>query len=389
MVSLLAKYFIKNRDNVGDPAVRTAYGTLCGAVGIFLNFVLFTAKLIAGLATSSISVMADAFNNLSDAGSSVITLIGFRLADHKPDPEHPFGHGRLEYVSGLIVSLIIVIMGFELGKGSVEKIIAPSPVEYTAFAFAALIFSILVKLYMFLYNRSIGKKLDSSAMRATALDSLSDTISTFVVLVCAVVSKFTSWQVDGWAGLVVAFFICLTGVKAAKETIDLLLGSPPDKDFINHVAEIVKSHPEIIGIHDLIVHNYGPGRQFISLHAEVPSNADLMATHDTIDNIERQLNTELGCLVTIHMDPVEIDNELTTAIHAKVYELVRSIDPSLTIHDFRMVSGPTHTNVIFDVVAPFNLKLDDAELKRQISEKVSQMEGNYFAVVTVDKTMVL
>jgi len=386
MVSLLARLFIKNRDDVADPAVRTAYGTLCGGVGIFLNFVLFLTKLIAGIVTSSISVMADAFNNLSDAGSSVITLIGFRLAGQRPDPEHPFGHGRIEYVSGLIVSLIIIAMGFELGQSSIEKIISPEPVEYTTFAFAALVFSILVKTYMYHYNTSIGKKLGSAAMSATAMDSLSDTISTAVVLACAVISKFTSWQIDGWAGVVVALFICITGVRAARETINPLLGEQPDADYIKHIEDIVLAHPEVIGVHDLIVHNYGPGRQFVSLHAEVPSDSDLMATHDAIDNIERELNADLGCLVTIHMDPVNNNDEAVNQVKEQVEELVRSIDPVITLHDFRMVSGPTHTNVIFDVVVPYRFALSDQELKKTISEKITQLDGNYFAVINVDKS---
>ncbi|HPD89426.1 MAG TPA: cation diffusion facilitator family transporter [Oscillospiraceae bacterium] len=384
MIRWLAKKLIPNRNDYENPDVRVAYGYLCGNVGIFFNILLFLGKFIAGAVSGSIAVTADAFNNLSDAGSSIITVLGFKLSSRKPDMEHPFGHGRLEYVSGLIVSLLIVMMGVELVKSSVEKIVNPTEAEYSLFTFVILIASILVKSYMYYYNHAIGKKIKSAAMDATALDSFSDAITTFAVLVSSLVGMYTNWMIDGWCGIVVAAFILRTGILAAKGTVDLLVGTPPDPIFVHRIQEIVLSHEGIIGIHDLIVHNYGPGRMMVSLHAEVPCDADIMAAHDTIDNIEKDIREEMHCLAIIHMDPIDTRDELTNETREKVKELVRTIDARLTIHDFRMVSGPTHTNVIFDVVVPFDLKMTDSEVRTQIGQLVGTL-GNYFAVVDVDQ----
>ena len=384
MIRWLAKKLIPNRNDYENPDVRVAYGYLCGNVGIFFNILLFLGKFIAGAVSGSIAVTADAFNNLSDAGSSIITVLGFKLSSRKPDMEHPFGHGRLEYVSGLIVSLLIVMMGVELVKSSVEKIVNPTEAEYSLFTFVILIASILVKSYMYYYNHAIGKKIKSAAMDATALDSFSDAITTFAVLVSSLVGMYTNWMIDGWCGIVVAAFILRTGILAAKGTVDLLVGTPPDPIFVHRIQEIVLSHEGIIGIHDLIVHNYGPGRMMVSLHAEVPCDADIMAAHDTIDNIEKDIREEMHCLAIIHMDPIDTRDELTNETREKVKELVRTIDARLTIHDFRMVSGPTHTNVIFDVVVPFDLKMTDSEVRAQIGQLVGTL-GNYFAVVDIDQ----
>ncbi|MGN1011732.1 MAG: cation diffusion facilitator family transporter, partial [Clostridia bacterium] len=337
MIKFLAKIFIKDSENVTDQRVRSAYGYLCGAVGIVLNIFLFVGKFAAGTLSGSVAVTADAFNNLSDAGSSVISLIGFRLASQKPDPHHPFGHGRFEYIASLVISIIIIVMGFELGKSSFEKIVRPEPVEYSALTFVILAVSILVKLYMFLYNRSTGKRIDSSTMRATAMDSISDAVSTTAVLVSSVIAFFTSVSVDGWMGLAVAAFILFTGFQSAKETVDSLLGAPPEKEFVDEVANIVLSHDGIIGIHDMIVHNYGPGREFVSLHAEVPSDGNMVEIHDTIDNIEHDILQEMGCLATIHMDPVDVRDEFTANVKKRVKEIIEAIDPVITFHDFRMV----------------------------------------------------
>lgn len=385
MIKFLAKIFIKDSENVTDQRVRSAYGYLCGAVGIVLNILLFVGKFAAGTLSGSVAVTADAFNNLSDAGSSVISLIGFRLASQKPDPHHPFGHGRFEYIASLVISIIIIVMGFELGKSSFEKIVRPEPVEYSALTFVILAVSILVKLYMFLYNRSTGKRIDSSTMRATAMDSISDAVSTTAVLVSSVIAFFTSVSVDGWMGLAVAAFILFTGFQSAKETVDSLLGAPPEKEFVDEVANIVLSHDGIIGIHDMIVHNYGPGREFVSLHAEVPSDGNMVEIHDTIDNIEHDILQEMGCLATIHMDPVDVRDEFTANVKKRVKEIIEAIDPVITFHDFRMVSGPTHTNVIFDIMVPYGYKLSDEEVVKRISDAIHESDENLFAVIEVDK----
>ena len=385
MIKLLAKIFIKDSQNTADSKVRVAYGYLCGAVGIALNILLFAGKIIAGTISGSVAVTADAFNNLSDAGSSIISLIGFRLASQKPDPHHPFGHGRFEYIASLIISIIIVLMGFELGKSSFEKIVAPQAVEYSAVTFAVLGVSVLVKLYMFFYNNSVGKKIDSATMRATAMDSISDAVSTGAVLISAVIAMFTNLALDGWMGLVVAAFIMVTGFKSAKETIDSLLGTPPSPEFVKQIEDMALQYDDIIGLHDMIVHNYGPGRTFVSLHAEVPSDGDIVAIHDTVDNAEREIAKELGCLVTIHMDPVDVHDEHTAQLREKVSEIIKQINPDITLHDFRVVSGPTHTNLIFDIVSPMDCGLSDQELADTIADKIHQCNESYFAVINVDK----
>ena len=385
MIKLLAKIFIKDSQNTADSKVRVAYGYLCGAVGIALNILFFDGKIIAGTISGSVAVTADAFNNLSDAGSSIISLIGFRLASQKPDPHHPFGHGRFEYIASLIISIIIVLMGFELGKSSFEKIVAPQAVEYSAVTFAVLGASVLVKLYMFFYNNSVGKKIDSATMRATAMDSISDAVSTGAVLISAVIAMFTNLALDGWMGLVVAAFIMVTGFKSAKETIDSLLGTPPSPEFVKQIEDMALQYDDIIGVHDMIVHNYGPGRTFVSLHAEVPSDGDIVAIHDTVDNAEREIAKELGCLVTIHMDPVDVHDEHTAQLREKVSEIIKQINPDITFHDFRVVSGPTHTNLIFDIVSPMDCGLSDQELADTIADKIHQCNESYFAVINVDK----
>ena len=384
MITLFSRLFLKT-DGKSPAQLRTAYGTLAGIVGIFLNLLLFAGKFLAGVLSSSVAITADAFNNLSDAGSSVVTLLGFQLAGKKPDPDHPFGHGRMEYLSGLAVSLLILLMGVELVKSSVDKILHPAPVDSGWLVSLILCASIAVKLYMAWYNRQLGKKLNSAAMLATSADSLSDSVATLAVLIATLVSQAFGLMIDGWCGIVVSLFIFKAGIEAARETIDPLLGAPPSKELVERISTLVLSHDIVVGIHDLIVHDYGPGRMMISLHAEVSSAGDILAIHDEIDNIERQLQKELGCHAVIHMDPVVTDDARVTNTKRTIAQLVCTVDPSLTIHDFRMVSGPTHTNVIFDVVAPYDLPLTDAALTAQIQQEVRQLEGNYFAVVTVDK----
>jgi len=388
MISFLAKLLIQDHKNYSSAAVRLKYGVLCGAVGIFFNILLFTGKLIAGTITKSIGITADAFNNLSDAGSSAITLIGFRLSDAKADKEHPFGHGRYEYISGLIVAMAILLMGFELAKSSVEKIIAPESVTFSYLALGVLVVSILTKLYMFLYNRGIGKKIGSTAMRATAMDSFSDVTATSVVLLSMLIGKWTGWKIDGYAGLAVALFIMYTGVRAAKETISPLLGQPPAKEFVDKIERIVLDQSGVIGVHDLVVHDYGPGRRMISLHAEVPADGDMIALHDTVDNLEKLLKKECGCEAVIHMDPVETNDDETNRLRAETISILASLDPQLTLHDFRVVPGNTHTNLVFDVVVPFEFSMPDEMVKKAISERIHALEGSCYAVIEIDKSSV-
>lgn len=389
MIEFLARVFIRHRDGLSPSALRQAYGQLCGAVGIGLNLLLFVGKLFAGTISGSIAITADAFNNLSDAGSSVVTLLGFRLAGRKPDPEHPFGHGRMEYISGLAVAGLILLMGVELGKSSLKKILSPEEIVSSPLVLAILAVSVAVKLYMFYYNRSIGRKIKSAAMSATATDSLSDAVSTTAVLMATLVGQFTGLNIDGWVGLLVALFILFSAYKAAKETLSPLLGQTPDPEFVDRIEQIVLSYPEVLNIHDLIVHDYGPGRIMISLHAEVSADGDLLQLHDVIDNAEHRLKKELGCMAVIHMDPIITNDAHTDALRMAVAEKVKSIDPRLTIHDFRTVPGSTHTNLIFDVVVPYDVKLTADEVRRRIGALVKELDENYFAVVQVDNSYVL
>lgn len=387
MVTLLAKIFIKEQKDKNK--ARQAYGVLCGIVGILLNVLLFIGKFLAGTISNSIAITADAFNNLSDAGSSFVMLIGFKLAGAKPDPEHPFGHGRMEYVSGLVVAAAILLMAYELIRDSVNKIMHPEETEFSALVLVILLASILVKLYMAYYNKSIGKKIDSAAMRATATDSLSDTCATLVVLIATLVGHYTGLHIDGWCGVLVGIFILYAGINAAKETLDPLLGQPPEESFVEEIDRIVMAHEEICGIHDLIVHDYGPGRQMISLHAEVPAEGDILEIHDVIDNVENELRAKLGCEATIHMDPIVTADEHIGELKQAVTAVVRDIDEIITLHDFRVVTGPTHTNLIFDILIPFKFYISDEELTLMIEQRVKERLGNnYFVVMKIDKSYV-
>ena len=388
MIGLLAKKFIKNHKEYGNTEVRHAYGVLCGAVGVILNIILFGIKLAAGFISGSVAVMADAFNNLSDAGSSIITMVGFKMAGHKPDPEHPFGHGRIEYVTGLVVSMIIILMGVELLKSSFNKIRNPEELSYSLAAMGILIISVLVKLYMYAYNKSISDKISSAAMCATAMDSFTDSIATAVVLLSMLIGYFTGLNIDGWCGLLVSAFVLYAGITSAKDTIDPLLGSKPDPEYVKLIEKYVTSNEGILGIHDLVIHDYGPGRVMISLHAEVPSDGNLLELHDTIDNIEQRLNTVLGCESVIHMDPVVVNDEMTDRMKRLCTLIAKSVDESFTIHDFRMVKGPTHTNLIFDVVVPFDSLKSPEEAVSEIQKKISELPGNHFGVVKADRPYV-
>ena len=388
MITLLARLFIKDRDKVADAAVRRAYGMLCSLTGIGLNVLLFLGKYLAGRLSGSIAMTADAFNNLSDAGSSVITLLGFRMAAKKPDPGHPFGHGRIEYLSGVAVSIIIIVVGVQLGLESIDKIMNPQPVDAGLLPMLVLVASICVKGYMFAYNRDIGRKINSPGMAATAMDSLSDSIATSVVLISMLLSRFAGVNADGWGGIAVACFIIFSGFKAAKETLSPLLGNPPDPQLVHDISNIVLSHSEVMNVHDLIVHDYGPGRLMVSLHAEVPGNGDIYALHDTIDTIEYELSSKLGCDAVIHMDPVSPDGTKTAHMRDELAEAAKSIDPRLSIHDFRIVDGPTHTNVIFDAVLPNDSKLTEEEAVAQLAALVHSLWQNSHPKVHIDRPLV-
>ena len=360
LISLLARLFIKPDPAREEPETRRAYGVLCGIVGICLNVLLFAGKFLAGTLSGSIAITADAFNNLSDAGSSFVTLVGFQLAGQKPDSEHPFGHGRMEYVSGLAVSVLILLMGLELGKTSIEKILHPEPVDSSPLIFVILCASILVKLYMFLYNRRLGKKLASPAMEATAMDSLSDSVATAAVLIATLVGRFTGLEIDGWCGVLVAAFILWSGINAVRDTLDPLLGRAMDPELAADIDKLVLSHPNILGIHDLVYHDYGPGRAMMSFHAEVPADTDLLEMHDIIDHIERELKAKHHIETVIHTDPV-VNDERTNALREQVEAAAKALDPALSIHDLRITAGPYHTNVLFDVMVPYGFRLTDAQ----------------------------
>ena len=384
MTDWLVQRCIRRPEDGSDPAVRQAYGLLSGGVGIVLNLLLSAGKFVAGVLTGSIAVTADAFNNLSDAGSSVVTLVGFRMAAKRADDDHPFGHGRIEYLSGLAVAVAILVVGLELAKSSLEKVLHPVEVAFSWLSVGILCASILVKLWMFFFNRNLSRRIGSAAMMATATDSLSDAAATSAVLLGTLVGHFADLYIDGWVGVLVAVFILRAGWGAAKDTLDPLLGQSPDPELVRGIQETVLGRPEIVGMHDLVVHDYGPGRCMASLHAEVPIDADILVIHDVIDNLERELRRKLGVEVVIHMDPIAVGDPRTDALKAQVTELVRRIDPDMTIHDFRMTAGPEHTNLIFDVAVPYHCRLEDEQVQEAIGAAVKALPGNYYTVVSVD-----
>ena len=388
MTERLVRRFIRDWENVGDPAVRERYGALSGGVGILLNLLLSLGKFFAGLLTGSIAVTADAFNNLSDAGSSVVTLVGFKLAGQKADDGHPFGHGRIEYLAGLLVSLLILMVGVELGKTSIEKIFHPEQVDFSLVTVVILIASILVKLWMCLFNRNLGRRIGSAAMEATATDSLSDVVATSAVLAGTLVGEFTGVSIDGWVGVVVAIFILRAGCGAAKDTVDPLLGSAPDPALVNEIQDVVLSHKQVVGMHDLVIHDYGPGRRMCSFHAEVPQNADIMEVHDAIDHIEREIYQKFGVETTAHMDPIATEDEAVNDLREQVRDLVREVNPDMNIHDFRVTRGPQHTNLIFDVVVPHRSKVSDEEIAWEITRRVQALDPSYYPVFQLERSYV-
>ncbi len=386
MTDFLVRHFVRDYQQVQDPAVRERYGVLSGGVGIFLNLLLSLGKFFAGVVTGSIAVTADAFNNLSDAGSSVVTLVGFKLAGQKADDGHPFGHGRIEYLAGLLVSLLILMVGVELGKTSIEKIVQPEEVAFSILSVGILVCSILIKLWMSLFNRKLGKRIHSAAMQAT--DSLSDVVATSAVLAGTLIGHFAHVSIDGWIGVVVAVFILRAGWGAAKDTLNPLLGTAPDPELVKAIQQLVLSHEQVVGMHDLVIHDYGPGRRMCSFHAEVPEGDDIMEAHDAIDHIEREIQEKFGIETTAHMDPIATGDSEVARLREQVSELVREIDPDMSIHDFRLTRGPRHSNLIFDVVVPHRCRLSDEEIRRRITEAAEQVVPGCYVVLQLDRSYV-
>lgn len=386
MTDLLCRLFIKDADNVKSPQVRSAYGTLSSVVGILLNIVLFAGKFLVGIISGSVAIRADAINNLTDAASQIVSLISFRIAAKPADRDHPFGHARIEYVASMIVSMSILIIAYQLLSDSVDKIINPVATEFRWVTVGVLAASILVKLWLGLFNRRIGKKIDSEVLRATMTDSLSDAGATFAVLISTLIYHFTDFDPDAYMGIIVAILIAVAGIRILSDTKNSILGGAPDAEVVEAIHRIVNSYPEALGIHDMAVHSYGPGTTMASLHVEVDGSADVFETHDAIDRIEKQLYTEAGIHATIHMDPIVTNDPLVTELRDKVTALVKKIDERLSLHDFRMVKGSTHSNLIFDVAVPFEIKTDTNELKTAIDASVKTIDETYCIVITVDRT---
>ncbi len=386
MTEFLLKHFVKGYPDTASPSVRTRCGNLAGAVGIVCNVLLCAGKFLAGFLSGSLAISADAVNNLSDASSSVIALLGFRIAAKPADDEHPYGHGRTEYLAGLAVSVMILLIGLELVKTSVGKILAPEPIQAGLVSLAVLAVSILVKLWMAGFNRRVGKQIGSSVLEATAADSRNDVVTTSAVLVATLVQMIFGWQIDGWIGLAVAAFILYSGWGLVKDAIAPLLGRAPDPEMVRHILEVTRSYPGVLGIHDLIVHDYGPGRQFASLHVEMAANEDVLASHDVIDQIERRFLEQDGLHVIIHYDPIVTENSEVTEAREYLAQQVKKLDPRLTIHDLRIVPGDTHTNLIFDLVVPHEFDMPDCRLKSEVQAMAQNKNPKWQCVITLENS---
>ena len=386
MTDLLVRLFIGDKD-CSDPEIRKRYGFLSGITGVVINLCLFTGKLAAGILSGAVSVVADALNNLSDAGSSIVNMVGFKIALTPPDREHPFGHGRAEYVSGLVISFIIVLMGVELAKESFEKIISPQSPEISVFTFIVLGAAVLIKLWMFIFNRKLGKKINSVSLTAVAEDSISDAVATSAVLVGMAAGVLFNINLDGYIGVLVAAFIAYSGVKTAKESLSPLMGQMPDRELVEGIRDMVCSYEGIIGIHDLIVHNYGVGISFISFHAEVPSATALSDAHSLIDKIEKQLKDKFSCGVTIHIDPVDVDDEETKRLKKIVLKAVKSIDECLSIHDFRVVKNGTGNTVFFDLAVPYKFRFSDMQIREMTLSGITESDKAMTAVISVERQL--
>ena len=384
MSKLLVRLFIKNYQETKNPTVREKYGYLGSITGIIVNIILAIAKYLIGTITNSIAITADAVNNFSDSVSCIITLISFKMANMKPDKEHPFGHGRIEYVAALIVGFLVELMGYELIKSSIEKIKNPEAVVFSVPAVIVLVLSIGGKLWLAVFNKYLGKKIDSTAMQAVATDSIGDITATTVTLIALILSKFTDLPIDGYMGILVSMFILYAGFNILKESIGILLGAPPSKELVDELVEFIMSHDEILGIHDLVVHSYGATRIFASVHTEIAADGDLLSAHDTIDTVEKLVKEKFGIELVIHMDPIVTNDEKVEKNYQILHRAVKDIDDCLDIHDFRMVEGPVHTNFIFDIVVPYKFSLTDNELKAEINNKIHAINENICLVITVD-----
>ena len=386
MTKLLLRLFVKDYENVEDPKVRGAYGKLAGIVGIICNLLLFAGKLLAGLLSGSVAVGADAVNNLSDASSSLVTLLGFKLAERPADDEHPYGHARIEYLSGLAVAALILLIGAELGKSSIAKILHPVPVDFSWLTLGVLTASILLKLWMALFCKRLGKRIGSTTLDATAADSRNDVITTGAVLLGCLIGHFTGLHADGWVGLLVAAFVVWSGCGVAKETISPLLGKQADPELVRRISTLVLSHPKILGIHDLMVHDYGPGQCFATVHAEMDAREDPLHCHDIIDDIERDSLRELRVHLVIHYDPIVTNDPEVESLRIYLHEHLHEINAGLTFHDLRLVRGASHSNVIFDCIMPYGTDMSESELRERISELVKQKNPSYSCVITVDRS---
>lgn len=388
MTNLLIKLFVKDNGNPKDEKIRPKYAMLSSITGIVVNLFLSVFKLVIGIVTNSMSIISDALNNVTDTGSSIVTMIGFKLSQKEVDNEHPWGHGRMEYITAFIVDILIILVGVELLQNSVDKIIHPVMPTVNDVVIFLLVVAILVKLWLFVFYSKIAKKIDSSAIKATAYDSVSDCVSTFVVLFSSVISLIFGITIDGYVSILVAIFISITGVKALKETIDILLGSKPDKEFIDQINEFVKKYPMIAGIHDIMVHDYGPGRKIVSFHAEVPADANICEAHDIIDELEQHMLKKFKCITTIHMDPIVVNDAKINDARASVEKIVKEINENYSIHDFRMTDGGKRINLIFDLVIPRDDKIDKENLKREIIEKIKKINTKYYVVFTIEHLFV-
>ena len=387
MTNLLIKLFIKDK-NVEKPEIRAKYGMLSSITGIVVNILLSAVKLIIGIFANSISIISDALNNVTDAGSSIVTTIGFKVSQKKIDKDHPWGHGRMEYITAFIVDILIVLVGVELFKSSFDKIIHPTLPDISTVTIVILVIAVLTKLWLFIFYNKIAKTIDSAAIKGNAYDSISDSISTFVVLLSAIVAKIFGISIDGYASILVAIFILFTGFKALKETIDLLLGMKPDTEFVKKLEAFTKKYEMISGIHDIMVHDYGPGRKIVSFHAEVPANCDICKAHDVIDQMEQDIYEEFNCITTIHMDPIVTDDEEINEMRKKTEEIVKEINPEFSIHDFRMTDGGDRINLIFDLVVSSDSNMSHEELKTMVQQKIHSVNDKYYAVPKIENSYV-
>lgn len=388
MTNFLIKLFIQDRDNVENQEVREKYAMLSSITGIIVNILLSIFKIIIGVIANSMSIISDGLNNVSDAGSSIVTMIGFKMSQKKVDADHPWGHGRMEYITALFVDILIILVGFELLQSSIEKIINPEVPSISNITIILLVVAILAKLWLFIFYRKIAKKINSAAIKGTAYDSISDSVSTLAVLISAFVARFAGITIDGYVSLLVSIFILITGFKAIKEIIDILLGQKPDPEFVKEIEKFTKQYKEINGIHDIMVHDYGPGRKIVSFHAEVPANANILKAHDVIDQMEQDIFAKFGCITTIHMDPIVVDDEEINNMRKETEEIVKNINEKFSIHDFRMTDGGERINLIFDLVIPAGEKIDVEQLVSAVRKEIHNRNEKYYAVIKVEHSYV-